>query len=299
MQPVLKIAGQNFFRNFWLSTATIIVMALMLFSISFLVGLNVLGRETVDSLKNKIDLSVYLNPNLTENQINDLKTRLENLPAVTEINFVPPEKALEQFKTKYQKNPLILKSLEELNKNPLGAVLIIKARQSTDYQNILNLLDQEEYKEMIQNKDFLDYEKMISVLNRLTKKIQLVVLGTSAIFVLIAILIVFNTIRLTIYARQEEIKIMKLVGATSWFIRGPFLLESCLYAFSGWLINSVVFLSLVSISQPYLNQFLGTNFNLINYFKENFLFYFGYQLLLVLLLCIISSWAAIKKYLKT
>jgi len=299
MQKILKLAKQNFFRNFWLSAATIIVMVLMLFSISFLTGLNILARETIATLKNKIDLSLYLNPNLTENRINDLKTSLENLPAVAEITFVPSEKALEQFKQKYQKNPLILKSLEELNKNPLGAVLIIKARQSTDYQNILDILNQEEYKEMIQNKDFLDYEKLISVLNRLTKKIQLVGLAASAIFLLIAILIVFNTIRLAIYARQEEIKIMKLVGATSWFIRGPFLLESCLYAFSGWLINSIIFFFLVSVGQPHLNQFLGIDFNLVNHFKENFLLYFGSQLLLAVLLCIISSWAASKKYLKT
>ncbi|MDD5164474.1 MAG: permease-like cell division protein FtsX [Patescibacteria group bacterium] len=294
---IIKLAFQNFFRNLPLSLTSILIMLLMLFSLSFLSIINILAQETLNSFKDKFDLSVYFKQNVDENQINLFRSELENMVEVKEVHYITPQQALEQFKSKHQ-DVLTQKSLEELNDNPLSSAITIKLRDPNDYNTVFNVTQKPEFNALIQDQDFYDYQQIMDAFNKFNKKIHYVGWAFSGLFVFIAILVIFNTIKLGIWAQEKEIKIMRLVGATSWFVQGPFLFEGFLYGFIAWILNALIIIPLITYAQPYIKQFFELDFSLLDYLKNNILSFGGGFLLFALIVGILASGAATKKYLK-
>lgn len=294
----LKIALQNLFRNFWLSITSIIIMLLMLFSLSLLYGFSALGQQILNSVRDKMDLGIYLKQNIDQNQVNLLRSELENMDEVKEVYYLTSEESLEKFEQKHQNDPLILKSLKELNENPLGAVLTLKFHNPSDYQKAISIINQPEYQALIQNQDFYDYQKLIQTFNKINQKVYTAGLVISVLFALITILVIFNTIKLGTLSRKREIKIMRLVGASAWSIRSPFLIEGIFYALSAWILNAGIILLTAYFSQSFLQQFLELEFNLFNYLKNQAIFFWLSLLVFGLVVSLIGSSLAIKKYLK-
>ncbi|MFA4937488.1 MAG: permease-like cell division protein FtsX, partial [Patescibacteria group bacterium] len=249
---IIKYGGQNFTRNFWLSLVTVTIIVLSLFSISILGLVTVISNEALANLEQKIDISVYLKPKLDEASIMSLKAEIEALPGVKAVNYVTADQALTKFKEKYQNNESIAEALILLGVNPLGASLNIKAYSEQGYQTILNSLEGELYTDLIQEARFDDYRQVISGINDLAVKVENVGIGISIIFLVIALLVVFNTIRINIYSQREEIEIKRLVGATNWYIRAPFWVESIIYALLATLITAVIFYFSLSWLDPYV-----------------------------------------------
>jgi cell division transport system permease protein len=269
----------------------------MLFSLSFLSIINILAQETLNSFKDKFDLSVYFKQNVDENQINLFRSELENMVEVKEVHYITPQQALEQFKSKHQ-DVLTQKSLEELNDNPLSSAITIKLRDPNDYNTVFNVTQKPEFSALIQDQDFYDYQQIMDAFNKFNKKIHYVGWAFSGLFVFIAILVIFNTIKLGIWAQEKEIKIMRLVGATSWFVQGPFLFEGFLYGFIAWILNALIIIPLITYAQPYIKQFFELDFSLLDYLKNNILSFGGGFLLFALIVGILASGAATKKYLR-
>lgn len=295
---ILKLALQNFFRNFLLSVTSIIIVLLMLLCISLIYGINIIGQQTLSSFKDRMDLGIYLKTNINENLVNELRSELENMPEVKELHYITPEQSLEQFKQRHKNDPLILKSLEELKENPLGATITLKFHDPSSYQKTLSVINRSEYKDLIQNQDFYDYQKLINAFDRFNQKASYVGLSISGFFIFIAILVIFNTIKLGALSRKKEVKIMRLVGATAWFIRAPFLIESALYAVIAWGLNLAIILTLIFFAQPHIQEFLELDINLFLYLKTTGLGFLLALLLYALIVSIIGSSLAIKKYLK-
>lgn len=301
---LLNITFKNFFRNIWLSIVTLSIVILSLLSINILITLNILTREAIKIVKDKVDISIYFKPEISEDQVYAFKSKVTALDAVKEAKYISSDEALEMFKIRHQNNSLLMDSLGELADNPLGAALVIKARDTDDYIDILADVEAQEFNEYanwIQEKNFNNYKLIIEKLNKITSRIHFIGAVVTALFLFITVLIIFNSIRVAIYTHREEIGIMRLVGATSWFVRGPFLIESVLYGLFAWLIATAIFYPLLKLIQPYLSQFLsaGANgFDIINYFNSRFLELFGWQLSFIILLSMISSSIAIRRYLK-
>ncbi|MBU4332729.1 permease-like cell division protein FtsX [Patescibacteria group bacterium] len=300
-----KLTLQNFFRNIWLSIVTLTIVILALISINILITLNVLTNTAVETIKDKIDISLYFKPEVSGDQVYTVKAKIETFDKVANVDYISPDQALVEFRARHEDNPLLMASLDELDGNPLGATLVIKAKNLEDYASILAKIQGPEFGEyanFIQETNFNDYELVIGKLNKFSKKVQTVGIVVIGIFLLITILIIFNTIRIAIYTHQEEISIMRLVGATSWFIRGPFLMESALYGLFAWGITMTIIFPFLNFARPHLMIFLGTQasegFDIVVYFQENFLSIFGFQLVLIVLLSMISSNIAIRRYLR-
>lgn len=293
-----KIALQNFFRNFWLTVTSIIIMLLMLFFLSLLYNFNVIGQQILVSLKDKMDLGIYLEQNIDQNQTALLISELENLEEVKELNYLSPEQSLETFKGRHQTDPLILKSLEELNENPFGGLLTIKFHDPTAYQKVIAVIEKPSYKPLIQEQNFYDYQKLIQNFDGISRKITKAGLAISGLFSLITILVIFTTIKLGALSRQKEIKIMRLVGASAWTIRSPFLIEGSLYALIAWILNMGIIFSLSYLTQPWLQQFIELDFNLFNHLETNAFYFWAGLLAFSLIISLIGSSLAIKKYLK-
>lgn len=295
----LRFALQGFWRNIWLSVVTIIILVLTIFSVSLVSGINVVGREAVNALQDKIDVSVYFFPEVSESDVQNVQYRLESLGSVKNVTYVSREQALADFREKHKGDQEIIDSLNQLTQNPLGATLVIKAKSVDSYPVILEVLDDKDYQKLIQDRNFEDNQAVIDKLADISRRVERAALALSAVFIIISILIIFNTIRITIYTHREEIGIMKLVGASNWFIRFPFVIESIFYAIIAVVISLALLYPFVQLVSPQLQSFFdGSNFSLLGYFTSHFLYILVFQLGFAIILSVISSAVAVGRYLR-
>ncbi len=296
---IFKFALQNFGRNIWLSIVTVTIIVMSLFVMTMLIAINVVVQDTITNLENKVDVSVYFKPETTSEDVAQIKENIEKLSTVSETVLITKSEALDSFKNRYENNPIIKQSLDELAVNPLGDILVIKAKNVSDYKSILAVLSQEELSQYIQESDFSDFDKIISRISDVSEKTNKIGIIVSLIFIGIMILVVFNTIRMAIYTHREEISIMRLVGASSRFIRSPFLLEGVLYALISIVVVVATLFPILNAIQPFIGSFFGEgSLNLSQYFQDNFWLVFGSEFILISILNIISSALALRKYTK-
>lgn len=295
----IKFSLQDFWRNIWLSLITIFIVVLTLLLINILITINVLANYAVKMVEDKVDVSIYFTPKATENQVLEVRSKLLAMPTVKEAKYISSAEAYDAFKIKHQNDYNILETLNEIENNPLGATLVIVAKDPQYYQTIMKSLDDKSYANLIESKDFDDHQEIIKRINNLTARIYQVGIGLSLFFVLIVILIVFNTIRMAIYTHREEIGIMKLVGANNWFVRSPFLLEGILYSLIACVLAIIITYPLLGVVQSYASSFFDSGgFSLVNYFNGHFLAIFGLEFLAMALLNILSTSWATRRYLK-
>ena len=296
---ILKFAYQDFYRNFWLSLVTITVLVLALLSVNVLISLNAISDNIVSAVKEKVDISVFFQKSASAAAINNFVEKIKAMSEVKTTVFIAKDQALETFKVKHEDDPVIMEALKEVGGNPLSDTLIIKAQNSEDYNKILSVLSAAESLKIIKYQNYTDHQKIIERVNALSGKVEKVGLGLTVLFALIAVLIVFNAIRVTIYTHREEIAVMRLVGASNSFIRAPFLVEAIFYAAFAVALSIAVLYGLIMLSGPYLSSFLETyNFNLAHYFSQNFVQVFSAELAAAALLNVISSGIAVGRYLK-
>lgn len=296
---VFKFAAKNFWRNFWLAVVTTTIITMSLFVATTLLILNVVIDHAVHTLHEQVDVSVYFKPEVTEAIVQDFQNTLTAVPGVREVVYVTKDAALDNFRQKYADNPIILESLDELLENPLGDTLIIQAESITDYDLILEILESDELAQYIQEKNFQDYDIIITKISAISDTINRIGLFLSVVFLAIAVLVTFNTIRIAIYTYREELGIMRLVGASKAFIEWPFFVEGMFYAIIAVIINTLLIYPIMGAIQPFLGSFFGDGtLNIINYFNSNFIKIFGIELLGAVAISIISAWLAVRKYLR-
>jgi len=296
---ILKMGVLNFWRNIWLSLATTLVMVLTLLSFSILLILNLIGNAAVNNIKAKIDITIYLKSNISEEQIVGLGKNIKEINGVSQVEYISSGKALENFRQKHQDNRVIADILKEFTDNPLEPVFIVKAEKTEDYPAIVKTLEEARYQESIRKVNYKDNQAMISRITATANSLANVGMIVSAIFATIAVLVMFNTIRLTIYSRSQEIEIMKIVGATNWYVRWPMIIEGILYGLIAAIISLVILYPAMQIISPKIETyFQGYGLNLTQYFSAHLFQIIGLQVLVAVSLGVISSTIAIGKYLR-
>lgn len=295
---VIKAGFINFWRNLWLSLAASMVMVITLVILSTILILFALTSFSVKSIKDRVDISVYFQPTAMEDQILNIKTDLLKNPKVQNVTYISAQQALADFKSNHQADPLILESLNELSDNPLPATLKIQATNLEDYQAINSQLGSDQYKNLISKINYQDNQLIIDRLNKILKFIVTFGIILAIIFALIAILVITNTITLTIYNRREEVEIMRLVGATNGYIRGPFLVESVLYSLVATIICAALFFPVFMNILPKITQYLSPGVNIFDPHLFNFWYLLLAQFAVAMVLSVLSSLLAIRRYLK-
>jgi len=301
---VLRAALQNFFRNVWLSIATTVIMTMTLLIVLFLYFANVFGLEVIRNIEQKVDLSADLKAEASSEEINRLADRLEARGDVAFVRVVSSEEAKDIFLKRNQDKPFIEEALAELEGNPLPASVFITATEPRYYEQIAIHLAEEQYSGVV---DEVKYESSREIIENLTTVINAVKnagIIVTALFATLVVLIMFNTVRLAIYSFREEIDIMHLVGASRWFIRGPFLIESVLVAMLAVLIATAFVYPVLNAASPHLQSFffegaaLGQPFDVYLYAKSHWAVVIGLQAGVAILLAVLSSLIAIQRYLK-
>lgn len=301
IKRVVKTGFLNFWRNGFVSLASVLVMTVTLFVIGSVLFLLATLDGSLTELRNKVDVNVYFLTSAPEEDVLSLQKLLRALPEIKAVEYVSREEALQNFKARHTGDERTLQALEELGTNPFGAVLNVRAKEPSEYEGIANFLKGDSAlssgRQVIVDK--VNYYNNKAAIDRLTKIIasaEKLGLAVTIALVALSIIIAFNTIRLTIYVAREEISVMRLVGASRRYIRGPFVVSGILYGVFAALLTLIIFYPLTywlgSVTE---NFFSGVN--LFRYYLSHFGQFFGIIAGAGVFLGGVSSYLAVRRYL--
>lgn len=293
----LKEGFQNFRRNGWLSVATISILTISLYLISLTFMIGITANLLLKNVQDKINISIYFNPSMAEEDILSIKNKIQTYREIKSVEYVSRERALQEFLEMGNNDPAIKQALDEIGENPLLASLVIKANQADQYDTINQAIEKSDFREDVSR---INYDKNKIIIERLNKAVGFskeigIILGL--LFVAIAILITFNAIRITIYSHKQEFEIERLVGASNLYIRMPFIFEGILYGISASIVSVILLLITAKLISSFVQRAISQD-NLMSLYLSNFWYIFGVLFALGVLLGVISSFIAIRRYLK-
>jgi cell division transport system permease protein len=297
LQRIFNAGLTNFKRDSYLSLGTTGVMILVLLLFSGLMAVNFLSSRVVVNLQEKVDVSAYFKADISEGDILNIKSELESLDNVKKVEYISAVQALAEFKEKHAGDAVIQDSLIELDFNPLQASLNIKAYDSSQFASIVQFLEANKFRSVIDKINFYENEKVIGRLQSIAGGIQNWGFLMTMALAVIAVLVTFNTIRLTIYNQRQEIEIMKLVGGSNWHIKAPYLVEGGLYGAFAAVVTAVVFYPAIFFVSPKVES-LVPEVSLISYFTANIFQFLFLVFFIGVLLGVVSSFVAIRRFLK-
>ncbi len=294
--------ARSFARSGAVSFATVLIMTVTLGIIGLLVFLSALLTYTLNEIKDKVDVNIYFATSAAESDIVALQKDLTELPEVERVTYTSREQALEEFRERHAGDQLTLQALEELGDNPLGASLAVKAKDPSQYERIVTFLEDEpalsgDGTSII---DRVNYFQNKLVIDRLTGAIRATEAAGALIVILFALasaVITFATVRLAIYTTRDEIGVMRLMGASNFFIRGPFIVTGIM---AGVIAAVIVLVALYPISWyagSATASWLG-GFNVFTYYTANFPLFFLTLVGAGVLLGGLASFFAVRRYLK-
>ncbi len=300
---VIRSGFFSFWRNGFVSLSSILVMMVTLFAIGSTIFSGVILKSTLDQIRDKVDINVYFVTSAAENDILEMKKSLEQLPEVAPpIVYVSKEEALAEFKKRHQNDEFTLQALNELGENPLGATLNIKAKDPSQYESIAQFLNSKSSQaspgtSIIDKVNYYQNKDAIDRLTRIIDSADRLGFILTFLLIIISILITFNTLRLVIYMSRDEISVMRLVGASAGYIRGPFFIAGAIYGFISGILTLILFYPVTLwLGKTTENFFVGLN--VFQYYTDNF----GQIFIIIvgsgIAIGAISSFLAVRKYLK-
>lgn len=293
---------RGFYRNRTVSLSSIFILTITLSIITAFFLSRAIFSYTLDQITEKVDVRIYFTTDATDADISDVKAKLMGLPQVKSVTYTSREQALTDFRAKHAGDQLTLQALDELGSNPFGASLSVVAKDTSQYQAIADQLTGDtgllgSSSGSVDKINYYQLKDSIDKLNNIIGWTNTVGFWLSMIFILMSCMIVYNTIRLAIFVYRDEISVMKLVGASNMFIRGPFVVEAILYAFVATVITLLIYWpGTIWVTKKTVFFFEGMNIHA--YFVTHFLQLLGLLLLSGIVLAVISSLLAVRKYLK-
>lgn len=301
VRRVIRAGFFNFWRNGFVSLSSVLVMTVTLFVIGAIIFMGAILNTSLSEIKSKVGVNVYFVTSATEDEALALKGEIESLPEVELVTYTSREEALANFKQQHENNEVTLQVLSELDENPLGASLAVRAHDPSQYQTIATFIQEKNVLTSggIPIIDKVNYTDKALIIERLTKIISSVEkLGVvvTLVLVILSVLITLNTIRLAIYTSREEISVMKLVGASSSYVQGPFIVSGVMYGLIAGVLTLMLFWPLTFwLGDVTENFFVGLN--IFEYYSAHFV-----QFLLIIfgsgvVIGGISSYIGAKRYL--
>ena len=301
-ERIIKYGVVNFGRNLWLAIAAIAMMAITLTILLFAVVANATFTHSVDNITDKIDVKFFLKDDVTAAQRQKLTTDLQALPNVENVTYLTKFQALKEYEQQNANNTALLSAIS-LTDNPLPASLTIKPRDPNKINDIRAFLSQPSVqKYQSENTDYsADRKAAIDKIITATHFFKEAGLVSIIVFMVISMLIIFNTIRMAIFNRRDELVIMRLLGAGNGFIRGPFVIETIMQGILAAVISIVICASLFAIASQTLQAsslgLLDISYS-SSYFKRNFWLILGVQIGAGIIIGAVSSAIATRRYLK-
>ena len=302
VKRVARYGFIGFVRNGFVSLAAVLIMTITLFVVAGLIIAGAALSSTLKQVTEKVDVTVYFTTEASEEQITEIQRSIEMDPLVAFVRYVSREEALATFRERHQNDQLTLQALDELGENPLGASLEIRAKETSQYESIAeSLRAQQEAAASANVIDKINFYQNKAAIDRLTSIIETsrrIGIAVMLILGLATLLIAFNTIRLAIYTTRDEIGVMNLVGASRWYVRGPFMIAGVLYGLVSGLTVLLLLYPLTLWLGPGSERFFGS-FNVFSYFLSAFPLIFLVVVGSGVGLGALSSYLAVRRYLYT
>lgn len=300
LSRIFRSGFLNFTRNSLLSFASVFMMVITLLIISGSIFFHALTAYSIQQIKNRVDINVYFYPSASESQITDLKATLEKLPEIAKIDYISRDQALADFREKHANDALTLQALTELGSNPLGASLNIRAKDSSQYEQIANYLSSnttltDSDANIIEKVNYYQNQEIINRMTEVTASLDKVATIFVVIFIVLSIVVIYNTIRLAIYANREEIHVMRLVGAQKRYVHGPYMVEGFLTGVFAAIITIILWYPIsLLITKKMVNFFQG--FSFLQYYGDNFIQIFIIILVAGVIIGTISAALCVNKF---
>ncbi len=301
LKRILIAGAKNFSRSGLVSIATVLIMTVTLAIVGMLIFLSALLSYTLAEVQDKVDVNVYFTTDAVESDIISTKSKLELLPEVALVTYTSREEALAQFRQKHVDDTLTLQALDQLGENPLGASIAVKAKDPSEYAAIVNYLSNgNNVVGGASTIDRINYYQNKSVIERLTNAIGVTEragLALAIFFALASIIIAFATVRLAIFSSRDEIAVMRLVGASNMYIRGPFIVAGMLAGILAALIVLALFYPVAVYAGTSLSSWFG-GFNVLTYYTSHFAYLFLTLMSVGIVLGGFASFVAVRRYLR-
>ncbi len=292
----------GFVRNGFVSLAAVLIMTVTLFVIAVLMLTGAVLNSVLTQLTDKVDVTVYFMPSASLEQVTDMQNSLKALPQVSAVNYESPDQALAQFRERHKNDQVQLQALDLIGSNPFGPALEIRAKETSQYESIAKYITDREAADQnlaaaIHEVNFYQNKTAIDRLTSIIQTSRTIGIALAVALAIASVLIAFNTIRLAIYTARDEIGVMNLVGASRWYVRGPFMITGILYG----VVSAVIVLTLLYPMTLWLGpsseRFLGS-FNIFNHFTASFPVVFLVIMGSGIALGALSSYLAVRRYLK-
>lgn len=241
---VIWFGIQGFRRNVWLSLVAVFTMTLMLISITIFALVNVAARQAYTDFNNNIDYIIFLKDDATAADVEALQLEIKGRSEVEQSTFFSKDAVRQNFDEIFS-GEQSLQGVITADNNPLPQEIDVTFKDVNKIKDFNTYLTQSRFQPIIEKTSYVDNEKAVTNYLNFVKFIRYFGISLTVFLVLVAIVVVFNTIRLAIFSRREEIDIMRLVGATWQYIRGPFLVEGFLYGILGALLGSLAMYGLL------------------------------------------------------
>ena len=293
---------RGFYRNRTVSLSSIFILTITLSIMTAFFIFHAIFNYTLEQVTDKVDVRIYFTTDATDSDINDVKARIMGLPQVKSVTLTTRDQALEEFRTKHAGDQLTLQALDELGTNPFGASLSVVAKDTSQYQAIADQLSGDSgllggSQSSVDKINYYQLKDSIDKLNSIIGWTNTVGFWLSMVFILMSCMIVYNTIRLAIFVYRDEIAVMKLVGASNMFIRGPFIVEAVMYALVATLVTLIIYWpATIWVAKKTVFFFEGLNIH--SYYITHLPQLAGLLLASGIVLSVISSLLAVRKYLK-
>lgn len=302
LKRIIKAGFISFWRNGSVSLSAVFVMIVALFMIASTLLITAFLGTALKDLQDKIDINIYVDAKASEESILSLKKQIETIPEVKAVAYISREDALASFRARHENDHRIIQALDEIGDNPLPAALTVKAKEPSQYEGIANFLSNKSELStgsalsIVSKVNYNDNKVAIERLSRLINGVKKLGSITTAVMIGISILITFNTIRLAIFIARDEIGVMRLVGGSNEYVRGPFVVEGILYGLVAAFLTLILFYPITYWLKNTTQVFYG-GVDLLHYFVANFVEIFLVIILSGIALGAVSSYLAVRKYL--
>lgn len=303
IKRIIKAGFISFWRNGSVSLSAVFVMIVALFMIASTLLITAFLGTALKDIQDKIDINIYVDAKASEEAILVLKKQIETLPEVKSVAYISREDALASFRARHENDHRIIQALDEIGDNPLPAVLTVKAKEPSQYEGIAKFLSNKSELSaggtlsIVSKVNYNDNKVAIERLSKLITGVKKLGSIITAIMVGISILITFNTIRLAIFIARDEIGVMRLVGGSNEYVRGPFVVEGILYGLVAAFLTLILFYPVTYWLKNTTQAFYG-GVDLLHYFVANFVEIFFIIVLSGIALGAVSSYLAVRKYLR-
>ncbi len=294
----LREGVRNFYRDKWLTLATVMIMSLALYLVGIAVFLGLGVLHVIDTVESRVNISMYFNFTVSEDKIREIKDDIEkrSIGQIQSVTYISRKQALDDFLAQEGNNEEMKQAIDMLDDNPLPASLMIVAHDTADYEKINQFLYQE-YEEYIMSTNQELNKKVIDEIHDSIAFVRNTGIVLGIIFGIIAVLITLNTVRMSLYAHRKEFEIMRLVGASNLYVKLPTLVEGVLYGCTSGVVSSLFLILTIYISDPFAKKIID-NIDISAFYGQTMLIVSGVVIVVGIVLGFVSSYIGVRRYLE-